>query len=97
MTARAGISRPQERSGFQQPLDQPHGVFAQFLQTICVEDSTFRSDSVTCRARTGRCCMEYFRPNFFTNTPDILPLHLQSSEPWIFKARVVSRTHLPRR
>ena len=29
-----------------------------------------------------------FRPNFFTNTPDILPLHLQSGEPWIFKARV---------
>ena len=31
---------------------------------------------------------EYFRPNFFTNTPDILPFHLQSGEPWIFKARV---------
>jgi starch synthase (maltosyl-transferring) len=31
---------------------------------------------------------EYFRPNFFTNTPDILPFHLQSGDPWIFKARV---------
>jgi len=31
---------------------------------------------------------EYFRPNFFVNTPDILPLHLQTGEPWIFKARV---------
>jgi len=31
---------------------------------------------------------EYFRPNFFTNTPDILPLHLQSGEPWIFKMRL---------
>jgi starch synthase (maltosyl-transferring) len=31
---------------------------------------------------------EYFRPNFFTNTPDILPFHLQSGEPWMFKARV---------
>jgi starch synthase (maltosyl-transferring) len=31
---------------------------------------------------------DYFRPNFFTNTPDILPLHLQSGEPWMFKARV---------
>jgi starch synthase (maltosyl-transferring) len=31
---------------------------------------------------------EYFRPNLFVNTPDILPLHLQSGEPWIFKARV---------
>jgi starch synthase (maltosyl-transferring) len=31
---------------------------------------------------------EYFRPNFFVNTPDILPIQLQSGEPWIFKARV---------
>ena len=31
---------------------------------------------------------EYFRPNFFVNTPDINPFHLQSGEPWIFKARV---------
>jgi starch synthase (maltosyl-transferring) len=31
---------------------------------------------------------EYFRPNFFVNTPDILPIHLQTGEPWIFKARV---------
>ena len=32
---------------------------------------------------------DYFRPNFFVNTPDILPIHLQTGEPWIFKARVV--------
>ncbi len=31
---------------------------------------------------------EYFRPNFFVNTPDILPLHLQAGEPSVFKARV---------
>ena len=31
---------------------------------------------------------EYFRPNFFVNTPDILPIHLQSGEPWMFKSRV---------
>jgi starch synthase (maltosyl-transferring) len=31
---------------------------------------------------------EYFRPNFFVNTPDINPIHLQTGEPWIFKARV---------
>jgi starch synthase (maltosyl-transferring) len=37
---------------------------------------------------TGYPEREYFRPNFFTNTPDILPFHLQSGEPWIFKARV---------
>jgi starch synthase (maltosyl-transferring) len=37
---------------------------------------------------TGYPEREYFRPNFFTNTPDILPVHLQSGEAWIFKARV---------
>jgi starch synthase (maltosyl-transferring) len=31
---------------------------------------------------------EYFRPNFFVNTPDILPLHLQAGEEWMFKSRV---------
>jgi starch synthase (maltosyl-transferring) len=31
---------------------------------------------------------EYYRPNFFVNTPDILPVHLQSGEPWMFKCRV---------
>ena len=30
---------------------------------------------------------EYFRPNFFTNTTDILPHHLQSGEAWMFKSR----------
>jgi starch synthase (maltosyl-transferring) len=37
---------------------------------------------------TGYPEREYFRPNFFVDTPDILPLHLQSGEAWIFKARV---------
>jgi len=37
---------------------------------------------------TGYPEREYYRPNFFVNTPDILPYHLQSGEPWIFKARV---------
>ena len=37
---------------------------------------------------TGYPEREYFRPNFFVNTPDILPVHLQSGEPWMFKARV---------
>jgi starch synthase (maltosyl-transferring) len=31
---------------------------------------------------------EFYRPNFFVNTPDILPYHLQSGEAWMFKARV---------
>jgi starch synthase (maltosyl-transferring) len=30
---------------------------------------------------------EFFRPNFFVNTPDILPFHLQSGDPSVFKAR----------
>jgi starch synthase (maltosyl-transferring) len=32
---------------------------------------------------------DYYRPNFFVNTPDILPYHLQSGEPWMFKSRLV--------
>lgn len=31
---------------------------------------------------------DFYRPNFFTNTPDILPFHLQGGEPWMFKARL---------
>ena len=31
---------------------------------------------------------EYFRPNFFVTTPDILPVQLQTGEPWMFKSRV---------
>ncbi len=31
---------------------------------------------------------DYYRPNFFVNTPDILPYHLQSGEEWMFKSRV---------
>ncbi|HXN66640.1 MAG TPA: maltotransferase domain-containing protein [Bradyrhizobium sp.] len=30
---------------------------------------------------------DFFRPNFFVNTPEILPYHLQSGEPWMFKSR----------
>jgi starch synthase (maltosyl-transferring) len=30
---------------------------------------------------------DYYRPNFFVNTPDILPWHLQSGEAWMFKSR----------
>ncbi|HEU5273818.1 MAG TPA: alpha-1,4-glucan--maltose-1-phosphate maltosyltransferase [Xanthobacteraceae bacterium] len=37
---------------------------------------------------TGYPEREYFRPNFFTNTPDILPFHLQGGEAWMFKARL---------
>jgi starch synthase (maltosyl-transferring) len=37
---------------------------------------------------TGYPEREYFRPNFFVNTPDILPFHLQSGDPFVFKSRV---------
>ena len=30
---------------------------------------------------------DYYRPNFFVTTPDILPFQLQSGEQWLFKAR----------
>ncbi|BAT59637.1 alpha-1,4-glucan:maltose-1-phosphate maltosyltransferase 2 [Variibacter gotjawalensis] len=30
---------------------------------------------------------EFYRPNFFVNTPDILPKHLQTGERWMFVAR----------
>ena len=30
---------------------------------------------------------DYYRPNFFVSTPDILPRHLQAGEPWAFKSR----------
>ncbi len=31
---------------------------------------------------------DFYRPNFFVNTPDLLPYHLQSGEAWMFKSRV---------
>jgi starch synthase (maltosyl-transferring) len=36
---------------------------------------------------TGYPEREYYRPNFFVTTPDILPIQLQAGEPWLFKAR----------
>jgi starch synthase (maltosyl-transferring) len=40
------------------------------------------------RELTGYPEREFYRPNFFVNTPDILPFHLQGGEPWMFKSRV---------
>lgn len=37
---------------------------------------------------TGYPERDFFRPNFFVNTPDILPFHLQSGESWMFKSRL---------
>jgi starch synthase (maltosyl-transferring) len=31
---------------------------------------------------------DFYRPNFFVNTPDILPFHLQNGETWMFKSRI---------
>ncbi|MGN6285482.1 MAG: alpha-1,4-glucan--maltose-1-phosphate maltosyltransferase [Afipia sp.] len=39
------------------------------------------------RELTGYPEREYYRPNFFVNTPDILPFHLQGGESWMFKSR----------
>ncbi|MGB3867322.1 MAG: alpha-1,4-glucan--maltose-1-phosphate maltosyltransferase [Xanthobacteraceae bacterium] len=41
------------------------------------------------RELTGYPERDYYRPNFFVSTPDILPYHLQGGEPWMFKARLV--------
>lgn len=37
----------------------------------------------------ARQSADYFRPNFWVNTPDILPFHLQSGNPAIFAQRAV--------
>lgn len=37
---------------------------------------------------TGYPERDFCRPNLFVNTPDVLPYHLQSGEPWMFKSRV---------
>jgi starch synthase (maltosyl-transferring) len=37
---------------------------------------------------TGYPERDFYRPNFFVNTPDILPWHLQSGEAWMFKSRL---------
>jgi starch synthase (maltosyl-transferring) len=39
------------------------------------------------REITGHPERDYFRPNFFVTTPDILPIQLQTGEPWMFKSR----------
>jgi starch synthase (maltosyl-transferring) len=31
---------------------------------------------------------DFYRPNFFVSTPDVLPWHLQGGESWMFKSRV---------
>jgi len=36
---------------------------------------------------TGFPERDYFRPNFFVTTPDILPVQLQAGDPWLFKSR----------
>ncbi len=37
---------------------------------------------------TGYPEQDYYRPNFFVATPDILPVQLQTGETWMFKSRV---------
>lgn len=40
------------------------------------------------RELTGYPERDFYRPHFFVSTPDILPYHLQSGEPWMFKSRL---------
>ena len=40
------------------------------------------------RELTGYPERDYYRPNFFVSTPDILPYHLQGGEAWMFKSRL---------
>ena len=53
---------------------------------------TWRTDKEDLQAYlseiTGHPERDYFRPNFFVTTPDILPIQLQGGEPWIFKSRL---------
>src|SRR5262249_37757831 len=42
---------------------------------------------------TGYPEREYFRPNFFVNTPDILPFHLAGGGPWMVKGGGRPRAH----
>ena len=37
---------------------------------------------------TAHPVRDFFRPNFFVSTPDILPVEMQGGEPWKFKSRV---------
>jgi starch synthase (maltosyl-transferring) len=37
---------------------------------------------------TGYPERDFYRPNFFVNTPDILPFHLQGGQTWMFKSRL---------
>ena len=37
---------------------------------------------------TGYPERDFFRPNLFVNTTEILPYHLQSGEAWMFKSRI---------
>jgi starch synthase (maltosyl-transferring) len=40
------------------------------------------------RELTGYPERDFYRPNFFVSTPDILPYHLQGGEVWMFKSRL---------
>lgn len=37
---------------------------------------------------TGHPERDFYRPNFFVSTPDVLPYHLQGGETWMFKSRI---------
>ena len=50
---------------------------------------TTKHELTTYGEEVSQATSAYFRPNFWVNTPDILPFHLQSGEPLIFAQRAL--------
>ena len=50
---------------------------------------TTKHELTTYGEEVSQATSAYFRPNFWVNTPDILPFHLQSGEPLVFAQRAL--------
>ena len=50
---------------------------------------TSKQDLISYGTELSQSSSAYFRPNFWVNTPDILPFHLHSGEPAMFALRAV--------
>jgi starch synthase (maltosyl-transferring) len=50
---------------------------------------TTKAELTTYGTELAHATSGYFRPNFWVNTPDILPFHLQSGQPLIFAQRAL--------
>lgn len=56
--------------------------YTNFTSCVTKDDLQHYLGEITCYPTA-----EFFRPNFFVNTTDILPYHLQNGETWMFKSR----------